>query len=40
MLMHDKDKKMILLNEKKDEKVYYLDIETGKIIDEMVINVK
>ena len=33
--MHDLDTKMIIMNEEKDTKLYYMDIETGKIIDEL-----
>ena len=33
--MHDLDTKLIIMNEEKDTKLYYMDIETGKIIDEL-----
>ena len=36
MLLHEQDSKMILMNENNDRKVFYLDLEKGKVVEELV----
>lgn len=36
MLLHEQDSKILLLNDFDDNKVYYMDLEKGKVIQELV----
>lgn len=35
--MHEEDCKLLLLNENDNKKVFYLDLEKGKVISELVL---
>jgi hypothetical protein len=35
IMMHEQDSKVILVNEQKDPRVYYMDLEKGKIVSEI-----
>ena len=39
MVFHDQDSKIILLNSVPDKKVFYMDLEKGRVIDELVIKI-
>jgi hypothetical protein len=36
LMMHEGDAKIIMLNEYDDTKAFYMDLETGKVVDEFV----
>ena len=36
MMLHEQDCKMILVNENTEKKVFYMDLEKGKVIEELV----
>ena len=37
--MHEEDTRILLLNNSESEtKIYYLDLETGKVVDEYVVD--
>ncbi len=38
MVLHEQDSKVILLNNELDKKVFYMDLEKGKVIDELVLS--
>ena len=37
MVLHEQDSKVLLLNDHTDKKIFYMDLEKGKVIDELVI---